>query len=126
MAHRNVQVPETGWLGSRGIDYAINHANVDAGASGDNVLVAGVVGKRIRVISCFVIAGGAVFAYFVDGADTDLAGSASNTIKIAESSGFVLPFNQGGWFQTGIGESLDINLSGAVSVAGSLSYIEAD
>ena len=37
--------------------------------------------------------------------------------------GEVLPFNQGGWFKTIAGEALDINLSGAVAVGGSLTYV---
>lgn len=100
---------------------AIRYAAVSASASGNNTVVAGVSGKRIRVLSCFLVAAGAVTAKFQSAAGgTDLTGAAA----LAANGGYVLPFNEGGWFHTEAGELLNLSLGGAVSVAGSVSYIE--
>jgi hypothetical protein len=45
-------------------------------------------------------------------------------MNCAANGGFVLGFNEGGWFETAAGSLLNLELSGAVSVDGSLSYIE--
>lgn len=99
-------------------------ANIAVGTSGDNTLVSAVASKKIRVISAFLVAASDVTAYFVDGNDTALAGDSSNGITMTGSSGFTLNENRFGWFQTGSGQSLDLNLSGNVAVGGSLTYVE--
>ena len=99
-------------------------ANIKEVTSGDNTLVSAVSGKIIRVVSLFMIADGTVNAYFVDGANTAISGDATTPIALVANSGFSLNFNPVGWFQTASGQSLDVNLSGAVGVAGALTYIE--
>ena len=105
-------------------DVVPQFANIAINTSGDNIIVAAVVGKKIRVVSCFMVGGGDVDAYFVDGANTAIAGDGTNGIDLTANSGFTLNFNPVGWFETAAGQSLDINLSGAVRVAGALTYIE--
>lgn len=101
----------------------IKHAAIDAATSGDNTLVSAVTGKKIRVLSLWLVATGAVTVRFESGAGgTALSGQAS----LAANGGIVLGFNEGGWFETAAGSLLNLELSGAVSVDGSLSYIEAD
>lgn len=107
-----------------GQDVVPQYANIAIGSSGDNTIVAAVTGKKIRVISGFLVGSGDVNAYFVDGANNALAGDGSNGIDLTANSGFTLNFNPVGWFETASGQSLDINLDGAVSVAGALTYIE--
>ncbi len=99
-------------------------ANIAVASSGDNVIVSAVSGKKLRVVSGFMIAAGDVDAYFVDGADTALVGDGTNGMDLAANSGFTMPFNPVGWFETGSGQSLDLNLSGAVRVAGCITFIE--
>jgi hypothetical protein len=100
---------------------SIQYAAVSAASSGNNTIVAAVAGKRIRVLSCFLVADDAVTAKFQSGAGgTDLTGAAS----LAANGGYVLPFNEGGWFQTGINTLLNLSLGGAVGVRGAISYIE--
>jgi hypothetical protein len=47
-------------------------------------------------------------------------------MNLTTNSGFVLPFNPVGWFETAANTLLNLELSGAVSVDGSLVYIEVD
>jgi hypothetical protein len=104
------------------VAYQIKYAVIDAAASGDNTLVAAVTGKKIRVISVFLIAAGAVNVRFESGASgTALTGQ----MNLTTNSGFTLPFNEGGWFETAISTLLNLELSGAVSVDGCISYVEA-
>lgn len=96
-------------------------AAIDAATSGDNTLVAAVTDKKIRVLSLVLVSAGTVTARFESGAGgTALTGQ----MTLAVNTGFVLPFNPLGWFETTAGALLNLELSGAVSVDGSLSYIE--
>ena len=115
---------ESGVIDADGVSLTPKFANIAVASSGDNVIVSAVSAKKLRVVSGFMIAAGDVDAYFVDGADTALVGDGTNGMDLAANSGFTLPFNPVGWFETGSGQSLDLNLSGAVRVAGCITYIE--
>lgn len=96
-------------------------AKIAVSASGVTQLVAAVGGKKLRVVSLFVVAAAAVTVKFQSHTTpTDLTGA----MPSGANGGFVLPFNPLGWFESLIGEALDVNLGGAISVAGSLSYVE--
>ena len=100
-----------------GYKYAI----IDAASSGDNTLVAAVGSNKIRVVALFLIAAGAVNARFESGA----AGTAlTGQMNLIANSGFSLPYNPAGWFETGVNVLLNLELSAAVSVDGSITYIE--
>lgn len=96
-------------------------AAIDAATSGDNTIVAAVASKKIRVLSAFLVAAGTVNVRFESGAGgTALTGQ----MNLVANTGFVLPFNPLGWFETGTNTLLNIELSAAVSVDGSLTYVE--
>ena len=96
-------------------------AIIDAATSGDNTLVASVSSKKIRVLSAFLVAAGAVNARFESGA----AGTAlTGQMNLTTNSGFTLPFNPLGWFETAATTLLNLELSAAVSVDGCLTYVE--
>jgi hypothetical protein len=96
-------------------------AAIDAASSGNNTLVAAVSAKKIRVLSLFLVAGGTVDVRLESGANgTALTGQMS----LVAATGFVLPYNPAGWFETASNTLLNLELSGAVSVDGALSYIE--
>jgi hypothetical protein len=101
-------------------------AKISAAASGDNTLVAAVTSKKIRVLSLFMMSAGTVSAYIRDDAGTpvNLIGDATNKLTLEAGSGFVLNHNPVGWIETTSGEGLQLNLSGAIGVAGCLTYIE--
>lgn len=99
----------------------IKHSAIDAASSGDNEIIAAKAGTRYRVLSCFLIASGTVTTRFESGpGGTALTGQ----MNLTTNSGFTLPHNIGGWFKTAHGESLNLELGGAVSVDGCISYIE--
>ena len=101
----------------------VKRAVIDAATSGNNTLVAAVTGKKIRALAAFfTMTGTAVTIRFEDG-----AGGTALTGQMGPTAGqtIVLPFNPVGWFETSDATLLNLELSGAQSVDGSLVYIEA-
>lgn len=96
-------------------------AVIDVASSGDNTLVAAVTAKKIRVLAAVLVSAGTVTTRFEDGAGgTAMTGQMS----LVANSGFTLPFNPLGWFETGSNTLLNLELSAAISVDGSLVYVE--
>lgn len=92
-----------------------------ASSSGVTNVLALVAAKKLRVLALQLVANAAVNVKWQSHVTpTDITGLA----YLAANGGYVLPFNPVGWFQTISGEALDINLSGAVAVGGSLCYVE--
>lgn len=107
---------------------ALNYADINqllrvaiaASTSGDNTLVAAVTGKKIVVVSGMLIAAAAVTVRFESGAGgTALTGQ----MALPANGGFVLPYDPAGHFMTASGTLLNLELSGAIAVAGYLNYI---
>lgn len=97
------------------------YAVIDAALSGDNTIVTAVASRKIRVLALYVVAAGTTTARFESGA----AGTAlSGQMNLIANSGFSLDFNPAGWFETGVNTLLNLELSAAISVDGSLTYIE--
>jgi hypothetical protein len=101
-------------------------ANISAASSGDNTLVAAVTSKKIRILSLFLMSAGTVNAYIRDdsGTPVNLMGDATNKFVLEATAGFVLPFSPIGWQETTSGEGLQLNLSAAIAVVGSIAYVE--
>ena len=96
-------------------------AAIDAATSGDNTLVAAVASKKIRVLALFLVAAGTVNVRLESGAGgTALTGQ----MNLVANTGFVLPFNPAGWFETAVNTLLNLELSAAISVDGALTYVE--
>jgi hypothetical protein len=116
-------VAEEIFLGSsQNTVYNPKRAVIDHAASGDNTLVAAVTGKRIRVLSLFLIASSGVTVRFESGASG--AALTGQMVLSAAGDGVVLPFNPAGWFETAANTLLNLELSGATSVDGAVQYIE--
>lgn len=97
------------------------YAVIDAATSGNNTLVSAVADKKIRVLALWLVSAGTVNTRFESGADgTALTGQANLIVN----TGFVLPYNPVGWFETGSNTLLNLELSAAVSCDGSLVYVE--
>lgn len=94
-------------------------ASIAATASGQTTIVAAVAGKKIRTKQYTYIVGGAVDVKF-QSASTDLTGAQEHSAKGEGAA----PEHEDGLFETVAGEALNINLSGAVNVSGSLQYEE--
>lgn len=97
------------------------YAVIDHATSGDNTIVAAVASKKIRVISGLIMAAAAVNVRFESGASgTALTGQ----MNLAANAGFIIPYDPGGNFETAAGSLLNLELSGAVSVDGWITYVE--
>jgi hypothetical protein len=96
----------------------VQYASISATTSGDTQIVAGVSGKRIRVIAYAVVASGTVNIKFRSGT-TDITGS----MRVVEGGGIAHAYD-GGLFQTAIGQPLNINLSTNATVGGYVVYRE--
>lgn len=96
------------------------YAAITASTLGDNTLVAAISGKAIRVLAAILVAsGGANTVRFESGAGgTALTGQ----MDLAADGQLVLPLNGFGWFESGAGALLNLELSAATLVAGALVY----
>ena len=93
---------------------------VSSSASGDNSVVALVASKKIKVLSVLLVSAGAVSVKWRSNT-TDLSGA----MPLVANSGFSLAASspgQGHYFETAVGEALNINLNSAVAVSGHISY----
>ena len=100
----------------------IQFVAISASNSGDNTILAGIAGKRIRVLNYLAVAADAVSIKWKSGAGTDLSGA----IPLIANVGAVCPEAVLGWLRTSTGEALVLNLSGAVLVAGHIACIYED
>lgn len=99
------------------------HALISGATDGNNTLVAAVSGKRIRVLSYFIVAAAAVVARFESDADgTALTGVMSMVVGVPHSA-----HDPTGLFETDVaGELLNMELGGAIQVSGFLTYVLTD
>ncbi len=94
-------------------------AAISGASSGDNTIVAANATKKIRVFALAIVAAGAVNVRFESAAGgTALTG----VMSFAANGGYVLPYNEAGWFETAVNELLNMELGGAVQVSGHLTY----
>lgn len=101
----------------------VKRAVIDAATSGDNTLVAAVTGKKIRVLNIVIISAGSMTIRFESGASgTALTGQ----MTVAAGTGFAPGFDPTGHFETAAGALLNMELSGATSADGWLTYVEID
>lgn len=83
-------------------------------------IVIGVANRKIVVLSAWMVGNGTAAGKFqTSTGPIDISGPA----YLIANGGVVLPYNQGGWFQTLVGDSLLLNLNASIPVGGSLSYI---
>ena len=94
-------------------------APINVSSSGATTIVAAVSGKTIRILSLYLVVGGAVNLNWQSHLTTS---DADGTQDFAANGGIVLPFNPAGWFDTVQGEALDINTSNGSQVGGNLTY----
>jgi len=98
-------------------------ASISAASSGNNTLVAAVTGKKIRVLSMHLTMSGTTVTWAVESGagGTALTGTMG---PIAQGVTVTWPFSPVGHFETAASTLLNLSLSGAQSVTGSLVYIE--
>mgnify|MGYP003560316392 CR=1 FL=1 len=99
----------------------VNRAFVNASATGNTSLVAAQgSGVRIRVLGIIAVSTLANNVKF-QSATTDI----SALFPLAANAGFVLPYNQHGWFQTAANEALNVNLSVATATGFQVIWVQA-
>jgi hypothetical protein len=96
------------------------HSNAFANPSGigSNAIVAAVAGARIRVLSVVMVSTIANSVKFLSA-----AADISATFPLAANGGLVLPFNEHGWFETNVGEALNLNMTAASATGTQVHYI---
>lgn len=96
------------------------HVNVltNATGTGNTAVVAAQPNGRIRVLSCAVVSTLANNVKF-QSATTDITA----TFPFGANGGFILPFNEHGWFETAMNEALNVNLSVATATGVQIQYI---
>lgn len=100
----------------------VKYVIIDAASSGDNTIQAAAgAGIKIRVLSVLLVSAGTVTTRFESAAGgTALTGQ----MNLVANSGFTLPYNPHGWFETADNALLNLELSGAISVDGCITYVE--
>ena len=89
---------------------AVRTVVANPSASGQSAVLAAVSGAVIRVLGLAVVATAANAVKF-QSASTDI----SATFPLGANGGLVLPFNEHGWFETNLGEALNINMTVATA-----------
>lgn len=99
---------------------AIKYLTANPADSGANTLLAGITGKKIRVLAMQAQAITAVSMNLESGT-TDISG----IIALGATGGVTLPMsNPYGWCETAEGAALNCTLSGAVAVGVTIVYME--
>lgn len=106
-------------------------AQLASASSGSNTIIAAVTGKRIRVLALHLFARASTNAVYLTDGTTTLYGDGTLTIPLdvtgaAGPVGICLPFCDEGWFETGEGLPLNINLGSANGVLARVVYREVE
>ena len=102
------------------VDRPVKFSLISSGSSGASEVVAGVSGRKIRVLAYTIVVAGIVDVKFQSDT-TDLTGAMPFGAK---AEGVSANWAPGGHFETAAGEALNISLSLTVNVRGHISYIE--
>lgn len=119
LTHAQLVVGDFAVITVDGVALTPKYALISAAGAGDNQVIPAVGGKKLRVLSYDIMAAAAVNVKFRSGT-TDKSG----TYPFVANQGKVNAFNPVGWFETDIGDPLNVNLSGAFGVGGTVTYIE--
>jgi hypothetical protein len=105
-------------------------ARLSTASTGNQAIVAAVSGKKIRVLSMNVMATASTNAIWINDGTADMHGTTSYKIPLdvtgaTGAGGFVLPFNQLGWFETAANNRpININLGSANGITAIVTYVE--
>ena len=122
----DVEVMDSGALLVATCGKAVKHAVISAAAAGNNEIVAAVSGKSICVLAMLLMAGDTVTATVYS--DNQSGGTAlTGPMPLAANGGFCLPAPADPWacwFKTAVGKKLNLYLSAAKQVSGTVVYYE--
>lgn len=102
----------------------MKYAVISASAAGDTTVIAGVAGKKIRVLDYIVTSNGGVDIQWQSTDGTNLSGVMYMGLHgwLSAVGGYQTPAGMFGLFEVPADEGLVINLSAAVAVGGHLTY----
>lgn len=112
---------ETSQMSSNGIAITAGFAIISASGT-DNTIVSAVATKRIRILAFNMMSNVGNNAIFQSG--TGASNLLTGTYFIGSNGGIVGGYNPMGWFQTSGNNLLNLKLSAAQSVGGSITYLE--
>lgn len=95
-------------------------APISVSVIGSNQIVAGISGKKVRVLKYTIVTTNAVSVKFNSPNGSDLTGP----MPLAANAGVGGAFCPVGLFETVPGDALILNLSNAATVAGHLTYVQ--
>ena len=100
----------------------LSSVSVSVSALGDNTLVAGVLGQKIRIYRLFLVFSSSAAVFFRDG----VAGPALTGDMLMYAGGSItFDFESEPWFQLATDSAFVLNLSAAVQVSGRVYYVQA-
>ena len=110
-------LPRTG----SGPKYAL--ANVTASQT-DAAVISAVSGRSLRVLSVVVLCGATATNITFNSKGSGAGTAISCQFQNAANSGAVLPFNEGGWFQSSSGEGLTVTTGTGSTTGVQVTYVE--
>ena len=102
-----------------GLTPLLTSAVINFSGSGTNQIIAGVVGKIIRVYRLFLVSGGLTNLTFEDNT-TPLSGA----IPLLMGGGITLDYSGEPWYVCAQADAFNINSSSAVAVGGTIYYVQ--
>lgn len=114
--------PDTSQIanGASGTMLTPTKVKISIASATTTTLVALVAGKKIRILSLYLVSAAANTVTLQSHTTTT---NSDGGLSYAANGGIVLPFNPLGWFDTTVGEALDMVTSGAGQVSGQFSYV---
>ena len=106
--------------GKSGVMLTPTKAKISVSTATTTTLVALQAGKKIRVLSLYLMCAAADTVTLQSHTTTS---NSDGGLPYTANAGIVLPFNPVGWFDTTAGEALDMVTSAAGQVSGQLTYV---
>lgn len=110
-------LPRTG----SGPKYAF--ANISESTT-DGAVISAVTGRTIRVLSAVLVCGATATTATFNTKGSGAGTAISMQFQNAANGGAVLPFNEGGWFQTNSGEGLTLSTGTGSTTGVQVTYVE--
>lgn len=95
------------------------YANIDVATAATHEIIPATTGMSNRVVSLFLRSDDVVTIQFLSDAS-----AIGGTMQMTDGDYIQLPINEYGWFETGIGEALNLTLSGAKQISGWIGYMK--
>lgn len=103
------------WSGTA--EFSSGKESADVTLSGSGQVIAGTAGKKIKVFGLAIGAGADTVITF-----NSNASPISGQFPLAAKGGFTLPESETGWFETAVGEALNLNASAATTIGVQVIY----